>query len=137
MKKINMLALMLIIVVSVLALAAAPFDKGALARLEVINKTNQPVYIMLRGCDAQGFEKFFYLTTEPKTTKTFTVDRLEYRRTTWSCGWKRTGYLDMTSNVRLVFTSCYKNFAPNPGEPTLEKVHLKDTPWGIWWRYQH
>jgi hypothetical protein len=144
MKKLNVL-----IIVALLAsilLAANP--AGKLVRLEVINKTDFPVYIKLEG---QETASFYYLTVPENSDKTFTILSDAYDRTTWACdGIKSSGELWMTGNIRLVFTPCgqiplrwverwyrweYPPYVfpwdqelyvlyrmPNFGEPTMEKV---------------
>ena len=142
MKKLNVL-----IIVALLAgvlLAANP--AGKLVRLEIINKTDFPVYIKLEG---QETASFYYLTVPETSDKTFTILSDVYDRTTWACdGIKSTGELWMTGNIRLVFTPCgqvplrwiYRAYwwydvpsgilyewetlyrVPNFGEPTMEKV---------------
>ncbi|MEW5872892.1 MAG: hypothetical protein AB1894_26775 [Chloroflexota bacterium] len=144
MKKLNLL--IAIAMLAALLLAAVP--SGKLVRLEVINKTDQPVYLKLEG---KNTDAFYYLTiAADEDEKTFTVVSDVYKRTTWTCdGIKSSGELEMTGNVRLVFTPCGKiplrkvwrwyhwdydfilpwdeevvvqYMMPNFGEPTQEKV---------------
>ena len=156
MKKLNLL-----IIVALLAsilLAANP--AGKLVRLEVINKTDFPVYIKLEG---QETASFYYLTVPENTDKTFTILTDVYDRTTWACdGIKSSGELWMTGNIRLVFTPCgqiplrwverwyywdydFDGFAdywegwmyrvPNFGEPTMEKVwYWKEYSFDRWYK---
>ncbi len=147
MKKLNLL----IVVAMMAALLLAANPAGKLVRLEVINKTDFPVYIKLEG---RHTDAFYYLTIPDDDEMTFTVLSDDYKRTTWACdGIKSSGDLVMTGNVRLVFTPCgqmplrwvlrwYRWWdddpmsptfgqllewttayrMPNFGEPTMEKV---------------
>jgi hypothetical protein len=91
----------------------------------VKNKTDQPASISLTSGDI-----FYYLTVAPKTTKVFTVERLIYNHTTWSCGLSDSGTLDIKTFMHLTFTRCDRK-APNKGERGLEKVHIDDAPYGV------
>ncbi|MEW5872890.1 MAG: hypothetical protein AB1894_26765 [Chloroflexota bacterium] len=102
MKKLNLL--IAIAMLAALLLAAVP--SGKLVRLQVINKTDQPVYLKLEGKETDAF---YYLTIAADDDVTFTVVSDVYKRTTWTCdGVKSSGELAMTGNVRLVFTPCGK-----------------------------
>jgi hypothetical protein len=130
---------------------------GKLVRLQVINKTDQPVYLKLEG---KKTDAFYYLTIAADDDVTFTVVSDVYKRTTWTCdGVKSSGELAMTGNVRLVFTPCGKiplrkvwryyewfdvatatwydltvqYMMPNFGEPTQEKVfYFKEYSFTRW-----
>lgn len=130
MKK-SLIFIMLFLISSVLLVAAAPHS-GQLVRLEIKNKTHKPVNMVLINND-----NFYYLTVEPYQTKVFTIERDFYLHTTWACDRETNGTLDAESNIRLVFTPCYYLFSPNFGTPTIEKIHLNDSPLGIKWRYQN
>jgi hypothetical protein len=130
-KKKLLFLISLIILSSMVILAAAP-SSTELARLEIKNRTHLPVHIAMRKASF-----FYYLTVEPYQTKVFTVERETYLHTTWACEQKTTGTLDVENNLRLVFTSCYYKISPNTGTPTMEKIHLNDSPLGIKWRYQN
>ncbi|MEW5872889.1 MAG: hypothetical protein AB1894_26760 [Chloroflexota bacterium] len=117
MKKLNLL--IAIAMLAALLLAAVP--SGKLVRLQVINKTDQPVYLKLEG---KKTDAFYYLTIAADDDVTFTVVSDVYKRTTWTCdGVKSSGELEMTGNVRLVFTPC--------GKIPLRKVWR----WYEWWDY--
>lgn len=129
MKKKALLIVLSVFVLATVLTAAVP-AKTDLARLEIINKTDEKVMLSLSG---EGY--FFFLTVDPGTDKTFTVPREEFAQRTWSCGSSVSGFLDMDTNVRLVFTACGEE-APNKGEPTQEKVHIDDSPGETeYWRY--
>jgi hypothetical protein len=110
--------------------AAVALAKTDLARLEIINKTDQPVSLSLIG-EVNGY----FLTVAPGKTQLFTVDRDIYSRTTYSCGLMDSGSVNIKKYMRLVYTSCYGK-APNWGEPRQEKVHIDDAPDGINWLYK-
>lgn len=122
-----------LLIVAVFFAAVYPAFAGSaqnkLVRLKLINKSDGVVNLQLDGDD------FYYLTVPAKTTKTFTVKRGLYGRSTWACGASASGTLDMSSQVKLNFIPC-EGFAPNQGEPTQEKVSLFDSPTNIMWRYQ-
>jgi hypothetical protein len=120
-----------ILFLSMITIAAAPASTE-LARLEIKNRTHLPVHIAMRKASY-----FYYLTVEPYQTKVFTVERETYLHTTWACEQETTGTIDVESNLRLVFTSCYYKLSPNAGTPTMEKIHLNDSPFGTQWRYQN
>ena len=129
MKKKALLVVLLVFVLATVLTAAAP-AKTDLARLEIINKTDEKVMLSLSG---EGY--FFFLTVAPFTDRTFTLPREEFAQKTWACGSSQSGYLDMDTQVRLVFTACGED-APNRGEPTQEKVHIADSPGATeMWRY--
>jgi hypothetical protein len=121
----------LILLTSIVLVAAAP-SSTELARLEIKNRTHLPVHIAMRKASL-----FYYLTVEPYQTTVFTVERETYLHTTWACKQEITGTLDVETNVRLVFTSCYYKASPNAGTPTMEKIHLNDSIIGVQWRYQN
>ena len=134
MKK-SLLFVLFVMLASVALMAAAP-AATALARLEIINKTGEDINIKLET--ASG-DVFYYLTADGEAGKVitteFTVEREYYKATVWSCGKRASAWLDMETNVRLNFPSCAT--APNSGDPTMEKVVLKDYPeGGQYWRFQ-
>lgn len=131
MNKKLLFALVFVIVASLLIVSTITLARSGLARFEIINKTDQPVSISL-----SADKVFYYLTVPPKTTKLFTVEREVYDRTTWACGEADGGTVDIQTRIRLTFTNCYSNEAPNSGEPGLEKVHIPDAPSGEMWRYK-
>ena len=105
-------------------------DKPEISSLTIINKTDEKVELNLKRTN-----KFYHLSIAPQTSRTYTVASELFAQSTFSCGMSVNGYLDMETDVRLVFTSCGEP-APNKGEPTQEKVHLDDSPGEtIWWRY--
>jgi hypothetical protein len=143
MKKLTMV-LILVVVASVMLMAAAPsFTK--LARFNVWNRTDETINIQLQWNhpDDPAKDVFYYLTIPDGTYKTFTVERHVYDATIWSCGEDADVTLDILTQLQLNFPAC--TYAPNNGEPSLEKVHLKDTPTVgqlgdfnlLMWRFQY
>jgi hypothetical protein len=130
MKKTLVLVLMLVAIlfVGVIPALAAEHEDG-LARLTVVNNTDGKVFLQLNGTHA------YFLTVGAGSTAEYTLEREEFERQTWACGAYGKGTLDMSTQVKLVFTPCGVK-APNAGEPTMEKVSLFDSPEGIAWRYQ-
>jgi hypothetical protein len=128
-KKKVLLVVLIVFVLATVLTAAVP-AKTTLARLEIKNKTGEKVMLSLSG---SGY--FYFLTVDPYKTKTFTVARKTFSQKTWACGSTASGTLNMKTNVRLVFTGCGEP-APNKGEPTMEKVHIDDSPGETeMWRY--
>ena len=118
-----------LLLISVLIMAAIS-QRSILTRLEIRNKTGQSVKISLNG---NG--KFYFLTVNPYTTKIFTVVRMVYAQTIFTCESSLSGVLDMTSNVRLVFPPCSSKDLTNPGTPTIEKIRANSSPYGRLWRF--
>ena len=112
-----------LIVLSVATIIAVA--KTDLAKFEVLNKTDQPVSISLLNENT-----FYYLTVAAGETKVFTVKRLVYDQTIWSCGLSDSGTLDLETYMKLTFTRCDRE-APNKGEYGMEKVHIDDAPYGV------
>jgi len=128
--KLKLFIIIAIILVISLFGTVIALAKTELARLEIINRSDQPVSVSLIG-----EEIGYFLTVSPGKTQVFTVDRDNYSRTTFSCGLVDSGSVNIKKNMRLVFTNCYGN-APNWGEPRQEKVHIDDAPDGINWLYK-
>jgi len=129
-KKLLTIALIALLVILSIATIAA-VAKTDLARFEVINKTDQPVAISLTSGDT-----FYYLTVAADTTKIFTVERLVYDQTIWSCDLTDSGSLNLKTYMKLTFTRCDRE-APNKGERGMEKVHIDDAPYGINNRFEY
>ncbi|MCJ7534831.1 MAG: hypothetical protein WA997_17000 [Anaerolineales bacterium] len=129
-KKLLTIALIALLVVLSIATIVA-VAKTDLARFEVINKTDQPVSISLTSGDT-----FYYLTVAADTTQVFTVERLVYDQTVWSCGLSDSGSLDLKTYMKLTFTRCDRE-APNKGERGMEKVHIDDAPYGVENRFEY
>lgn len=130
----NKKLLIFVIFVMLIVLSVATIitvAKTDLARLEVQNKTGQPVSISLKNDNT-----FYYLTVAAGETKIFTVERLVYDQTIWACDKSESGTVNLEVYLKLTFTQCAGN-APNQGERTMEKVHIDDTPDGISHHFQY
>lgn len=123
-KKFIALATFILVIVFSVATVIA-FAKTDLARFEIKNKSEMPVSISLVNGNT-----FYYLTVPADETKVFTVERLVYDQTTWSCDESASGTIDIQTFMHLTFTKCDGN-APNKGERGLEKVHIDDAPYGV------
>ncbi|HZD58473.1 MAG TPA: hypothetical protein VE136_17195 [Anaerolineales bacterium] len=107
------------------------FAQEELVPLKIRNDTDQNVFITLVG---EG--TIYGLAVGPNSSRDFSVRRGTYEHTTFSCGTSASGTIDMSRQLRLIFTPC-AGAPPNGGEPSIEKVHLTDTPEGKLWQYQY
>lgn len=121
-KMIAVIVFVLLIALSVATIIVVA--KTELAQFEIKNKTDQPVSISLVNDNV-----FYYLTVPAGSTKVFTVERLVYSQTIWSCGLTDSGSIDLKTFMHLTFTRCDRE-APNKGERGMEKVHIDDAPYG-------
>ena len=124
---IGLIAVLVVLSVATIAVVA----KTELARFEIRNRTDQPVSISLTSGDT-----FYYLTVAADTTKIFTVERLVYNQTVWSCDKSDSGTIDLKTYMKLTFTQCNRS-APNKGERGMEKVHIDDSPYGVANRFEY
>jgi hypothetical protein len=122
--------ILVIALVAALIIVTAVSARSKLVRLTIINRTDQNVALSLIGPS-----ETFYLPVAPGTTRVFTLEREVYKHTTFACGKSETGTVDMATQLRLVFPSCYGDL-PNNGAPTLEKVKLNGGSRGADYRYQ-
>ena len=116
------LALVLLgtMVISVFSASAA----SDLVGLTIKNKTDKVVWVSLLASDGSII---YWLEVLAGETSNFTVPRDVYSHTTVACGKSATGTVDITHLTTLVFTKC-EGKPPNPGERSIEKVHLFDSP---------
>jgi hypothetical protein len=116
-------------------IASAQNDGPAISllRLEIHNRSGQPVYMSLIGSDTPLMYHFKLAAGE---NRIFTIQQASYHQITSACGSSAVGTLKVTRQLRLVFTPC-SGKAPNPGAPALEKIHLDDSPLGLSWFYQY
>jgi hypothetical protein len=108
-------------------------SQGKLYPVEIRNRGDQPVNLFLLGTESSGV---YSLTIPAESTKKFTLKKDVYNHTTFACGEFDSGTLDVSRQLRLIFTPC-TGAAPNAGEPTMEKIHLSDTPQGKNWLFKY
>jgi hypothetical protein len=108
-------------------------DEAKLFPLEIRNRSASPVTVLLLGPNGLAA---YALNVSASSQRLFTVREGLYDQTTLACGDTAKGKLDVSQQLRLVFTAC-PGEAPNWGAPTIEKIHLFDSPKGILWRYQY
>ena len=100
----------------ILLLGIALFAVGLLA--------NQWLLTALLSSDGQTV---FWLEVEAGKEQRFTVPRDVYSHNTVACGDTATGSVDIRTQTTLVFTQC-DGKPPNPGERSIEKIHIDDSP---------
>jgi len=141
-----------LLVVAMLLVAAAP-SLSPLVRFTVINNLSEDeangglVQIQLNWSHATDATQdlFYYFQVQPGTSSTFTVPRHEYDAKVWACSRSTSATVDLLTSLTLSFPRC--NYAPNAGEPSMEKVVLKLSP-GVYikddgwynlqeWRFQY
>jgi hypothetical protein len=127
------LALMLAFSAAFSAFAQDGAEAETLFPVEILNRTDGPVTLVLVGRDTL---QAYALTVSGGETRAFTLRPDIYDETTFACGDSADGELEVSGKLRLVFTHC-PGEAVNAGAPTQEKVHLTDAPDGIMWRYQY
>jgi hypothetical protein len=123
------LVLLLSLVIGILTVSAAEDD---LVGLTIKNRTDRFVFISLLSTDGSAV---YFLAVPSEDSRTFTVPREVYSHTTVACGETAIGTLDVTRFTTLTFTPCGKAPA-NPGEPSIEKIHLFDSPEKSGFSYQ-
>lgn len=136
MKRILPIMLILLVSLTSSSMALAKGNNpasGSAVRVEIRNRSGGEAVITLIAL--QG-EQFYRLALQPGESRAFTLQAGVYAQTTYACGKSATGTLDATRQLRLTFTPC-AGVAPNAGDPTLEKVHLFDSPQGLKWRYRY
>jgi hypothetical protein len=137
MKKSIRLALVLILVMALTSISAtiSGGDNQTITiyRIEIQNRTANPVSLSLVGVDVPSV---YWLSAAPNTTRDYTIRGGNYNQITYACGSTASGTLQATQQLRLIFTPC-SGPAPNSGAPTIEKIHLTDTPHGSAWLYQY
>jgi hypothetical protein len=114
------LALLVALAISVLSASAA----SDLVGLTIKNKTDGVVWVSLLSSDKQSV---FWLEVPSGKEKSYTVPRDVYSHTTVACGDTATGKVDITHLTTLIFTQC-DGKPPNPGERSIEKIHIDDSP---------
>jgi hypothetical protein len=131
MKKRTILLLTLTLIATLFTgvITASAQDEDDLVRLEISNKSGQTVSLSLLSGSF-----FYFLTVPDDETMVFTVERAIYTHSTFSCDLTGSGVVDITTQLKLIFTGCSK-LAPNWGEPGHEKIHIDDSPDGLFWKY--
>jgi len=137
MKRYLLYALVLLSVMTIVfyspANAGDDHPDQKLHRIDVYNRTGDPVIIDLYGINVPAV---YHLSVTPGGNQAFTVQDGEYEQVSSACGASAAGVLQVTRQLKLVFTPC-SGRAPNPGAPSIEKIHLTDSPQGIAWFYQY
>ena len=122
---------MLLVVAAMMLSAWSP---GQLSTLFVTNKVvGEVINIKLNGIQWSGYDAdhpavSYYLTALAPSHvgwvygSTFDIHKDIYDVTIYLCDASRTGTLNMMSNLRMVFPTCYTTV--NSGEPGMEKVDL-------------
>ncbi|MGW8226144.1 MAG: hypothetical protein ACWGOY_10435 [Anaerolineales bacterium] len=121
-KFILILALALLAALAISVISASAADD--LVGLTIKNKTDKVVWVSLLSSDGQSV---FWLEVAAGEEKDFTVPRDVYSHTTVACGDTATGTVDVTHLTTLIFTQCGGK-PPNPGERSIEKIHIEDSP---------
>ncbi len=114
------LTLLAALAISVISASAA----SDLVGLTIKNKTDGVVWVSLLSSDGQTV---FWLEVEAGKEQRFTVPRDVYSHNTVACGDTATGSVDIRTQTTLVFTQC-DGKPPNPGERSIEKIHIDDSP---------
>lgn len=130
-KKTILICIMVLMIALALTVGTAlAQEEEDLVPIKIENRTDQDLFITL-----VGEETFYGLPVGPNSSRTFSVRRGLYDQTTFACGESATGTVDMFRQLRLVFSPC-GGAAPNEGAPSIEKVHLTDSPTGKAWQFQ-
>lgn len=122
-KKISLVLALVLLGTMVLGVFSASAASD-LVGLTIKNRTDQVVWVSLLSPEKDAV---YWLEVPAGETKKFTVPRAVYTHTTVACGKTATGTVDITHLTTLSFTACGKT-PPNPGERSIEKVSLFDSP---------
>ena len=137
MKRTLLIALALVLAFSLVfattALAQDEDEEIVRFRVEIRNRTDENVFVTLVGTDVFAG---YLLAVAPGSERVFTVREGNYTHTTFACGESAEGTLAVTQQLRFVFTPCFGP-APNQGAPTIEKIHLTDSPEGREWFFKY
>lgn len=124
MKTNNRNSIFFILVLMVLTLATIAAAAWP-ATLTVINNSELDVYIRLEY-------PYTFLRAPAEDTTVFAIERGEYPAVVTYCDITHDGTMDLTTNLRLIFTECTGLNAPQlpkyMGEPSMEKVNWYRTP---------
>ena len=122
-KKITIILALVLLGTLTIGVLSASAGSG-LVGLTIKNRSDQVVFVSLLSPDNSAV---YWLDVPAGETMYFTVPREIYTHTTVACGKTATGTVDITHLTTLSFTACGKT-PPNPGERSIEKIHLYDTP---------
>ena len=111
MKKIGVISIVLLLATLLLANTT---HRITLVPLTIVNRTEETVYVWLRG----GL-KFYYFAVEPGQTK-YTIERDIYRATLTSCGSTNSRTIEARTQTRITFPACKQAYIPR-GEPSMIK----------------
>ncbi len=117
--------LVLVMVFTTVFASTAFAAGGDLVKFNMINESNQPVYLYLTG-DAGQFYYFYGLAGE---TKAYTPERGEYTYTMTTCGATTSGTIDLTKyKTDFVVPTCGDKYSKNGNNNytfnTAEEVKL-------------
>lgn len=121
-KTLIILALVLLVALAISVVSASAASD--LVGLTIKNKTDAVVWVSLLASDSSYV---YWLEVPAGETEDFTVLRDVYSHITVACGKTAEGTVDIRKLTTLVFTQC-DGKPPNPGERSIEKVHLYDSP---------
>lgn len=121
-KTLLILALVLVATMALSVMSAAA--KESVVGLTIKNRTDGVVFVSLLSSDKTAV---YWLDVPAGEVMYFTVPRDVYTHSTVACGLSASGTVDITHVTTLSFTACDKT-PPNPGERSIEKISLFDTP---------
>jgi len=128
MKKLILLTIASVLLAAGL-ISASPF----LARFEVLNQTDEAIYISMDY-------PYSWLAVPAGESVQFTVERDVYDAKVYACGLEVDGTIDLNRNLRLNFTPCYSMMQTDLpkyiGEPSMEKVNFFRAPGTADWQFK-
>jgi len=130
---LRIIVLALFVSLALVSVALAQDEEEPLFRVDIRNNTDQMVTLVLIG---ENGLPTYALNVPAGTDQLFTVREGVYAHTTFACGDSASGTLNVRQQLRFNFTPCFGD-APNAGEPSLEKIHIPETPDGIMWLFQY
>lgn len=96
----KLLTIFLLILISVVMIAAAPMARSELVSLVIENQSDDYVTLRLQG------PQFYFLMVKPNTSSTFTIMRGEYEQKFYNCGAFSTTTFDLTKKNVIVVPPC-------------------------------
>ena len=103
MNKRKLFTILLVLLVSLVVMAAAPAAQSELVSLTISNKSDDYVTFRLDG------PAFYYLMVKADTTTTFTIKRGDYTQKFYSCGHFVNTTLDLTKKQSIYVPPCGEN----------------------------